>query len=738
MNRTRPLAGAIVAALAGGTALGCSATVVNAATYAHTIGQDPNQPGSVWASLAPGKKAFVAPMQGCAVTAADTFDGLKNGKPLGADPWSQHAGVYTIDDALVSAGDVGDGFLGLSLRDATGAVHWVRLPGNAPLSCVLPADDAIVAAVAHRGRTVAFTPWRPTCTRIEAAGTAPDSALFETEAGTPIEVGDVTLGGPSATSDKATNVPWLLLNGDTVRVRADVLATCFSDAADPAAKPPTDASAYLHIDGDRCSASDEGGRQHLECRTSLGVWEGVVSAQALSLALVRRTLGPVHFLGGHPVAGGRFAKAVVAVTLGASRDARTRALYDAMRSSIAPVLSGDDGTVRVARSDDPGVTYRVSVDVSDMTIGELAQQDVDGQSEYKAGEETKPNPKKDEARDRLEKARNAVDRAEQDLTDAKNELEDSKRRQKDAIDQCREQANNVSSSSLGGWGKALAQTSCDFADMLTQPQGRVTKAQETLSSAKSERSSAESDLSSTPDTITVPIMKTWTFKKHLFSRATSATVKVVLQAQGGQPETIAIPLSHQWSDYTVAADPEHNVPSHAADRGPIDDADAVVPFVAAKAGEAVAVKVRDAIAQATLEQAKRALVAAGETPKPGYEAVDAIAFETAGKRLKRVAQRGTATVGAGKAAFLVPSKAVRLAPTDCVLAVAVADGSGGALTLATPDGSHADARRKRFATVEACANELGGKSLDNMVLESEAPSPAHWALYLTSRGAAAH
>jgi hypothetical protein len=201
-----------------------------------------------------------------------------------------------------------------------------------------------------------------------------------------------------------------------------------------------------------------------------------------------------------------------------------------------------------------------------------------------------------------------------------------------------------------------------------------------------------------------------------------------------QPTVIAIPLSVNWSDYEVEADPAHNVPGHRPDQGPLQNPEALIPFIADQASGALALRLKAAISNAAVEQAMKAFIAAGnEPPKPGYESVDAVAFETAQARLGRVVLRGKANLAAGGAPFVLPSRAARLAPDECLLAVAVGPAETAVdLNLRTPNGAHGDLRGASLAAVEICQNELAQQNtVEALELRSKIGGDVRWGLYRT-------
>jgi hypothetical protein len=115
-----------------------------------------------------------------------------------------------------------------------------------------------------------------------------------------------------------------------------------------------------------------------------------------------------------------------------------------------------------------------------------------------------------------------------------------------------------------------------------------------------------------------------------------------------------------------------------------------------------------------------------------------VAFEAAQSRLSRVVLRGRADLVAGGGAFALPSKAARLAPNECLLAVAVAPSDGAIdLYMKTPNGSHGDLRGASLAIVELCRDELGSNdSVGALELSSKVGGSVRWGLYRTSTAAA--
>jgi hypothetical protein len=174
------------------------------------------------------------------------------------------------------------------------------------------------------------------------------------------------------------------------------------------------------------------------------------------------------------------------------------------------------------------------------------------------------------------------------------------------------------------------------------------------------------------------------------------------------------------------------VTAHDPDKGPLSDPEALVPYIASAASTAIAARLRQALSEAQIEAARRAMAAAGlEASKPGFETVDAMAFEIVGTRLEKPLLRGASTLAANKGVPL-PSDALSLAAEQCLLAVAVGEGEVPlALTLATVTDSHADHREGGFAAVELCRNELTNGKIPELTLTSKSAGAVKWTLFRT-------
>ena len=692
--------------------LGCGPRIIPTSIYAGSVTDVGAETAPAWASMQPGERVVVSSLGSCRTQFGDSLDALEDqGTPLAQQAWAHKARVMTIEESVVRVADEKNqaGYIALHVRD-DGEDRWLRLDGGGDRGCVQPLTPTVAEAMNRTGESVVFTPWANACTAVEAAGQAPRSALLEADAGSTMRIEELVFAPAGATNKGSGGEPWLLMNGGTLRVRADVLSQCFSsaDGAD-AIEPPEDASRMLHMTADRCIADEDDGKHHLACTTTVGVWEGLAEEDALSLRLVRRTLGPVHFLAGRPVTGARWANAVVAVTMGERNDDRVSSLYEVMDRTIAKAMSSDDGAVRMANEDDPAVTYNVHVEVSDIRISGLATSTSDESSQYQDGTRTEPNPKKATARQRVSDAEIALNEAEADYNSSVVKAKAAREACVTACDQI---------------GNALAAEMCKGGCSLVQPSN------DGVTSAKSELSNARSALSSTPDTIQVPVMRTWNYTKTHYSRETSATLRIRMKPRGGEERSLSIPLSKKWTDYKVEADAAHNVKGHQPDEGPIRSERALVPFIAKQASAQLTDKLRSAISRATIEQALEAMRQGGAPNKRGYEDVDALAFALAGARLVEPVQRGRGSVPSGDKPYPLPIKAVRLAQDQCVVAVAVAaPDSGATITMRGQQERFGDKRDRSYAAVEICSEDLDSDRLQSLAVHSDDGGNVRWGLY---------
>lgn len=696
---------------------GCGARASTVAGYL----SDPSQ-AQAWNALRPGERIVIFDPRGnCPAAVAPTVKELEaSAQPISQQPWAGGAAIFTIHKSKLqpSSSDSPASIL-LELVGNQGLPLAMRWTPDGKASCVWPYAAAVQEALPWVGTTKVFAPWKSECTRIEAAGISPDAVLMESEPGQSVKIEAVALGSASATRLRAWDwqepvVVWFKTNRGTLHLRGDTLRTCFADPDDPSASPPDDPMALIRTDPSRCSIDQVNGSKHVECATSLGVWEGIADQQAVSLRFVRRTLGSLHIVDGRPVRGDRFAKTVVAVQMSAPSQERERQLYASMQQAVASVFSEDDGMVRVAPAGDPSVTLVVGATVKGLQLGELEVREEKQQSEYEHHKETRPNPDKPKVMAALESAR-------VDLEQARRDFELRKEQERRDHETCMNGCDTLTDSS----SRNGCQIGCGVLSMVTAEDDSSVVA------ARTKLSEAQQALARTPDTVEVPVMAKWDYLKKVYSRSITASLELDIGFRSG-PRRSAVQLSDAVTDYEVVEDPAHNVKGHSPNQDIIDRPESLLPLIAERLSVQLGKELRAAINQERQEAALRAFTeSGGEAPKPEYRTVDAMAFEAVGKRLRKAFHRGLANPEPGQPVSL-PSSALELGPKDCLLAVAVSEGSTSAeIGLATPNLSHADLRKKSFAVVEVCGSELQGTEQigSELVLSASEAASVRWGLY---------
>jgi hypothetical protein len=709
----------IVGLLAGLEALGCGAgqaRTLKLDGYIASVGDDPSH----WRGLAPGNHyALYAGAGACNVASAATLAELEkgSGQPVASTPLGKTLTVIEITDARIRTG--ADAFAALEVRAENGRVSWLKVPANSQAACLAPVPAGLAEARKLVGQTLVFSPWKSECSEIQAAGKSPQSMLVEAEGDLTFKVDAIAMGPAGArelAAGKSGDRLWASVNDGALKIRADVLPKCFSEAGK--SPRPTEPVALMRIPIERCEQSDDEGRPHVECRTTVGIWEGAETDSAIELRAVRRMLGPVHFLAGRLVDGARYARTIVGLSVGTAPDTRRQRIYNELGPAMRAALARDAGSIRVTDPNAPDVTYKISVELGEVSIGELATTEVPQTSRYKVRDDIKPNPDKPAAQQRVDSARDKLSQARQDFQTRKQEFDAEKKK---LIDECNAQASKAS-----GWDAVAASTGCAAANALLQP------SDSDVTSAQTELNNAESELAKMPDTITVPVMADWSYTKREYSRTANGMLSVTMQAEGSPtPKVSQTPLQYVWRDYEVQGDAQHNVTGHPADHGPIADPEALVSYIAAAASTAIAGRFRVALSDAQVEAARRAMAAAGiEASKPGYETVDAMAYDIVGARLEKPLLRGGTTLAAAKPVPL-PADALSLAADQCVLAVAVGIGDAPlSLSLSTDNQSHADLREGGIASIELCKGEVPDK-LPGLSLASKTAGEVKWTIFRT-------
>jgi hypothetical protein len=607
-----------------------------------------------WDKLVPGTTVVVYAESACAERIATTRAELEQGAgtSLGAAAWAQSAARYQIAEAWGEPSE-GRGRGGVYLKlSGNGQTSWVRATSS--FGCIFPDDDRLTPEVlAEKGKSYAFTPWVPACKEINGAGPGFAATAGSLEVPAPVVVDSVRV-----TTD---GVRYSLGGGQFV-VDQSTLATCFS-APGTAKRSEFDYLANLKIEPSRCEVSVYDGKTLVECRSTVGLW----NADEKGMSLVRRTLGPLFFLDGQAVTGGRFAHTVVAVTTGAPENARQRALYRGIDSAVQRAVAASDAPVRVVPPTDPAVTTRVRLSVGSIFIGDVGKRESTETSRYEAAGARVPNPDKIKAR---------------------GQMQDVERRFSEAKAKCDRQGGSDCRKKLAEIERLMQQARSTFAQI--------------------------------PETVSGSTKATWNYKKTTYFRPITASIVIETEGPIGGRQRTEEKLSFEASDYEVSGDAAHGVAPHAVNRSLISDPDSVLPGLAQKAGEAAASSLQKTLQQSALDAAIKAFAKAGGSSQRGYELVDAAAYDVAGDRL-----RSGEGFGEGTGAISVPAPGVTLGEKECLLVAAVATTPGSPVTIAA--GRYADERGKSIATLEICKNELGAEPLPSISLGGT----AKWAIYKT-------
>ena len=667
---------ALVLAALGLSASGCGSSMsVKSYMSDRKIGDDPS-----WKALVPGQRlAIFDPKGNCGVPSGETKKELDE-KPdaLGRKTWAGRLTEWTVKSSVVKPDERR---VVVELEGSSGLPLWVELPGKDP-SCVYPFSDALAAAKAKIGKTVAFTPWKPTCTTLEIAGLYPDYTLLA-HAQRPMVVEELEIGAASAQSvlswapGKGPYAPWLQLSGGQIHVRSDVLDGCFTAYGDPSATPADPLSAQLGIDLGRCqSTTTPSGKKALRCGTTLSVWEGAESPNALSLSRVRRTLGAFHVLDGEPVDAGQAPRATVGINVRGEGGRRERVVFEALSGTLGKVAStsAEDLAVKLVKPSDPAASSQVEIVLRNVVVSDVKRSEGTDSSVYGQGSESRPNDKKIAA---IAEYKKVVAEVKAAIPGCKREL------------------------AAGTKG----------------PQCQI------AAKGANRMDALEKDINKMPDNITTGTSKTWTYKKVVYTRSITAEVETIVRLPTGT-ERQATKVEVTKSDYDVDADPAHNVPGHRAARDFLDDPDTMLPALGEKSASAAANELRSALAKSAMAESLRKIVAAGVIkPRPGFELVDASAYELAGTRLRAALTEGEASSGSAS----LPVTSVQLGPDECLVAVAAADDPKASMTLVSAGNAYADPRGQRVAAVEICKSEVPN-GVPELSLKGSG-GKARWALY---------
>jgi len=651
-----------------------------------------------WSPIHEGKQLVLfADSASCTTKFAKTREELKNGSgtSLSDAPWAKSASAWTVKSSLVD--DLGNSSpdVYLELDQAGSHEHvWLYAKESTGLACVHPAIAGVSEANLALGKRFSWAPWKASCNEIVAGG-ARFQALIEHEPdGSALTADRVTLTGSGALVNLA---------GGELLVTPSTLRDCFAEAGSADAKlPQGSALALLRVAPERCETEHQGASTHVACRSTVGAW----NRDETGIHGVRRTLGPIHFLDGKPVSGKRFARAVVAMDTGKASNDRETTLYAAIRGAASDLIGHGDDSVRIAPLGDPAVTSNVKIVVRDVTIGELRTTKMQLSSRYVVRETTVRNEAKTSAHSELQQA-------EQLLSQKRDECAAMPTTDFSASQACVDRC--VASS--GGLAAATCGFTCKDAGGNSGARDECNNA---LDRAQSLLNNARSQYDAMPDSITNTEYGQWPYERIDYARKVSAVIQTDSSSGMGQKQA-SDPLEFEATDYQVQADGAHNVAGHSARRDFIDSPDSILPNLAERASGIAVKRLREALSQGAIDAALRALAASGGKAKPGFEAVDAMAFDVVGKRLIKAESYGDAT-GA------LPTSGLSLASGECVLAVAVSVDAASEVSLRTEDGRFADQRKRPFATLELCPAEFGAAKPPATLMEG---ARVHWAVYRT-------
>lgn len=723
-----------ILALAGlaSSSLACGAAREPLIPAAQYLAANPAQASASWAKLAVGTRVAVTPSDGC-VEEVVSSPASTSGAPLTKASWPRQDALYTIVEAMLAGGE--QGHLALTLLGDGGSLDVLRIPQGKVPTCIAPASDTSGAVASWLGKPLVFRPERSRCHTLEAAG-----SNLRTELGTarPVVFRDLVTA-PSHATGKGAPAVWLRAS-ESLRVRADVVASCFEASADAPsetedaaeakeAQPrsrfslarPAQASArrdvlrLLRLNGHSCRKEPTNAGEHLECSTPAGVWHGTYTDDQISLRLTRRTLGTMHLIDGALVDPQGFATNIVAVRVAAAEDASVEQLQTRIRQEAARVLAGDE-SARMAVSDDERANLELTIDVGDIQISQVATRTERIPHEYQDGTRRETNPKKQQAKDAATRAKEGIKEAQ----------EDCKTRREDARDKyasCMQLAKSASNLANGKTERTIqagGEAACAVwrATMNTSCSDEISEARQKYEQAVEEEQS-------TPDMIDVPNMKRTTYDKRILSRTVRGRVTVTGSLDGAPLAPTAHPFEATVEDFEVDADAPKKIEGHRASAPWLTDEKTAVPAIAPFMAGWVVKQVRSVLGRAAIARAKATLHRAGEEVAAGTEAIHGLALQVGGDRIRSVVDAGTFTPRGGNA---TPVPAPARTGSDCLLVVAMLpEGSAGKVSLSAGD-DVADVRGKPFAHIELCPGTEAAK----VELVSNVEEPVQWAAYRTT------
>ncbi len=691
------------------------------------LAANPKDANAPWAKLDVGSRVAVTASDGCIEQVVSNAASTA-GPPLSKTSWSRPDQLYTVVDAVLLPGE--EGHLALTLHGDDGSLDVVRIPQGKSPTCIAPASDRQGAVATWLNKPLRFQPEQAQCRALELSGSNVRTRLADAS---PVVFQSLTTA-PSHATGKGTPAVWLE-STDGLRVRADVVATCFDLAEAAAEATPRETTAtdgrprsrfnvdrpreavgsrhdplgLLHVDVRACRKEATNAGEHIECATPAGLWLGQYADDQISLRLVRRTVGALHLIDGVLVAPQGFAANVVALRTATAEDASVDDLQKRMRQEAARVLTTDE-SVRVSESDSDRANLEILVDIGDVQVAAVATRTQMMPHEYQDGTKTEPNPQKAQAR-------SAVSSAKEGIEQAKEQCKEKREQAKESYQNCLNLAKSTSNLANGKTEQTIqagGEAACAIYKMAMS-----SNCADDIAAAREKYQSAQETEQSTPATIEVPVMKTTQYAKKILSRTVRGRVSMSGSLDGAALPAVAQPFEATVEDYEVEGDAAKKIEAHRATAPWLADERAAVPAVAPQMASWVVGQVRSVLGRAAIARAKAALRRSGEEVAAGTEALHGLALQIGGERIRSVVEAGTTS--AGKSALLPVPKAT---PNECVLVVAtLPEGSSGKLSLAARDIS--DQRGKPFASVELCADDDASK----VELTSTTEEPVQWATY---------
>ncbi|MCC6648335.1 MAG: hypothetical protein IT374_22545 [Polyangiaceae bacterium] len=662
--------------------------------------------GVSWPALRPGSRVLVHAGPSCDLRHGTSLPGA-----LGADKGAPKleggtSGVGTVGRALV---DPGAKRVAFELT-GDGRTDFVSMPFDGA-GCLYPPDlPGYAEAKAATGKRFVFAPWKLSCDTVLAVGRSASGILFEGEGA------EVTASGVGVFDDsKGVPMPWVTFSAKFA-VPMQTFDACFEAVESELAKAPTDLRRLLHLEDKQCASSDYKGKPHLECTSSLGVWQVEIDDVTLKATLRHQTLGTAHFLGPRLMDGEAFAKVVVGLELGQATDERQGAVVLAMTEAVRATLASEAGGARVTTKHDPAATVQVRLSLADLSVGELQTTEERETVTYRDHEEDVPNPKKAERDATADAAEAAVPVAEQALKDAEARFEESKKTRERIADECRDQAKKA-----GTWGGILGGAACGAATDAAADVLLVSSARSQLQKARADASSARTAANAEPATTRRWVMLPWTYTKKAYRRTVSVNVDLTVAPKGGEPTRANEPLRLDLTDWEVQADARHGVKGHAPDENLLRRPDALADRIASQVSGHVQARLRAVLLAEERRTAADALATAGiEVTREDNVVVDAAAFAAVGSRIVKAERRGTAKVSSSP----IVIDGIDLREGECLLAVAAAVAPADApVVLWAKDRRVIDERARSSAFVELCGPPRP------FTLELPRGGTARWAVY---------